>query len=276
MTKKLPLADFRAVRHRLEPHEFAISDGPDIKPTHLIDEKTWAGITHLPDDVSIRTSDHNGHRLELLYSLWGDWIVATGDPEKPDELFNCMLDATDAFQCTHFLFLHGYYRAAMAELRVALELVVIGTYGNLKPTDSDYLSWKAGESEFGFTRARKRLHGMLRDEQCKWLLADGEFPDKSFKQLCNFTHSRPDSSDGALWASNGPVYSHDAAMLTFFTTLSVYAICYLLVRIARPDFSLPPDSRILFEEEWVPNRTGVAKAFGALYNEQATYDPQQP
>ena len=47
MTKKLPLSDFRA--HKLEPHEFAISEGRDIAPTHLIDEETWAGITHLPE-----------------------------------------------------------------------------------------------------------------------------------------------------------------------------------------------------------------------------------
>ncbi len=274
MTQKLPLSDFRAVRHKLEPHEFAISEGQDIEPTHLIDEETWAGITHLPDDVAIRTSDHNGHRLSLLYNLWVDWITATGNPEKPDELFSCMLDAGDAFQCTNFLFLHGYYRAAMAELRVALELVMIGAYGNLKPDDPDYIIWKTSGSELSFTRFRRRMHGMLLGDQCKWLLSDGEVPDKTFQQLCNFTHSRPDSSDGALWESNGPVYKHEAVMLTFFTSLSAYAICYLLIRIARPDFALPPDSRILFEEDWMPNRAGLAKAFEQLYKERATVRAQ--
>lgn len=274
MVQKLPLSDFRAVRHKLEPHEFAISEGQDIEPTNLIDEATWAGITHLPDDVAIRISDHNGHRLELLYGLWGDWAVAIGDPEMTDELFNCMLDAGDAFQCANFLFLHGYYRAAIAELRVALELVMIGAYGNLKPDDPDYIIWKTSGSELGFTRFRRRMHGMLRSDQCKWLLSDGEFPDKTFQQLCKFTHSRPDLSDGALWESNGPVYKHEAVMLTFFTSLSVYAICYLLIRIARPDFALPPDSRILFEEDWVPNRAGLAKAFEQLYKEPATVSEQ--
>jgi hypothetical protein len=33
---------------------------------------------------------------------------------------------------------------------------------------------------------------------------------------------------------------------------------------------LPPDSRILFEEEWVPNREGLAKAFEQLYKERPT------
>jgi hypothetical protein len=269
MSKSLPLSDFRAVRRKLEQHEFAISEGRDVPPTHLINAETWAGITHLPDDVAIRISDHNGHRLELLYSLWGDWITATGDSQKPDELFNCMLDAGDAFQCTNFLFLHGYYRAAMAELRVALELVMIGAYGNLKPDDRDYIVWKTTGSDLGFTRFRKRMHGMLRSDQCKWLLSDEEFPDTTFQQLCNFTHSRPNSSDGALWKSSGPVYKHEAVMLTFFTILSVYAICFLLIRIARPNFALPADSRILFEEDWVPNREALAKAFEQLYKERA-------
>jgi hypothetical protein len=205
----------------------------------------------------------------LLYSLWSDWVVATGDPEKPDELFNCMLDAADAFQCTNFLFLHGYYRAALAELRVALELVIIGAYGNLKPDDPDYLLWKTSGSELGFTRVRKRMRGLLRNEQGNWLFAEGEIPDETFKKLCNFTHSRPDSSDGALWQSNGPMYKHEAVMLTFFTTLSVYAICYLLVRVARPQCALPEDSRILFEEDWMPNRAELIRAFEDLYREPA-------
>lgn len=273
MSKKMPLSDFRSIRYKLDPRDFALSKGKDIAPTNLINKRTWAGITRLPDDVAIRTSDHNGHRLALLYSLWDDWIEATANPEEPDELFDCMLYATDAFQCTNFLFLHGYYRAAMAELRVALELVMIGAYGNLTPNDKDYVIWKTSGSELGFTRFRKRMHSMLRDNQCKWLVADDEFPDQTFRQLCNFTHSCPDSSDSALWKSNGPVYAHEAVMLTFFTTVSVYAICYLLVRIARPTFSLPADSRILFEEDWVANRQGVARAFEQLYGERAAVVP---
>lgn len=112
-----------------------------------------------------------------------------GNPEKPDELFTCMLDAGDALQCTNFLFLHGYYRAAMAELRVALELVMIGTYGTLMPDDPDYVTWKTSGSEFGFTRVRRRTYGILRDDQCKWLFANDAFLATTFGQLCNFTHS---------------------------------------------------------------------------------------
>src|SRR5262245_22722317 len=84
MARKLPLSDFRSVRHKLESHEFAISEGQDIEPTDLVDEDTWTSITHLPDDVAIRTSDHNGVRFALLHSLWSDWITSTGDPDNPD------------------------------------------------------------------------------------------------------------------------------------------------------------------------------------------------
>jgi hypothetical protein len=110
---------------------------------------------------------------------------------------------------------------------------------------------------------------MLRNDQCKWLAADEEFPDQTFRQLSNFTHSRPDSSDGELWESNGPVFAQNATTLVFFTAVRVYAICYLLVRIARPRFIPPRDSRILFEADWVPNREGIAKAFDQLYGAQA-------
>jgi hypothetical protein len=67
MSKKLPLTDFRAVRSMLEPHEFAISEGQDVPPSERIDEGVWNGIVHLPEDVSIRISDHNGIRFRLLY-----------------------------------------------------------------------------------------------------------------------------------------------------------------------------------------------------------------
>ncbi|MDE2284469.1 MAG: hypothetical protein KGK33_07630, partial [Hyphomicrobiales bacterium] len=69
MSKKLALSDFRALRCKLEPHEFAISEGQDVPPSDLVEPNVWEGIIHLPEDVSIRISDHNGARLKLLYGL---------------------------------------------------------------------------------------------------------------------------------------------------------------------------------------------------------------
>ncbi len=249
----------------LEPHEFGISEGQDAPPSDLVENEVWDGIMHLPEDVSIRISDHNGSRLKLLHSLWGDWIEAIGDPDKPDEIYNCMLDAADCFQCANFNFLHGFYRTALAELRTAFELVMIGVYGTLNPNDKDYCDWKAGNGDLNFRRCRKRLFGNLRKQEAKWMFEHGEFLDTAYQTLCNYTHSRPDASDGALWQSNGPVYNNEAIRLTFITALSVYAMCYLLVRLARCTFVMPEDSDILFELDWMPDYTPLARAFGELY-----------
>lgn len=265
MPKKLLLADFRAVRSKLEPHDFAIGDGLDVPPSDLIDKDVWDGIMHLPEDVSIRISDHNGTRLRLMHGLWGDWIEAIGDPGQPDELYNYLLDSADCFQCTNFNFVHGFYRAAIAELRTALELVMIGTYGSLNPNNKDYVDWKAGKSDLSFGRCRKRLSGSLRKEQAKWVFEDGNLLAAAYQRLCNYTHSRPDASDGALWQSNGPVYNSEAITLTFVTTLSVYALSYLLIRLARRDFVMPEDSYILFELDWMSDHEALARAFSDLF-----------
>ncbi len=266
MTQKLPITDFRAVRSKLEPHEFAISEGQDVPPSDLVDPEVWDGIMHLPEDVSIRISDHNGVRLRLLYQLWGDWIKAIGDPGEPDEMFDCLLEAADCFQGATFNFLHGFYRTALAELRTALELVIIGAYGNLYPADKDYREWKASNSElFGFTRCRKRLLGNLKKEQAKWMFEDDAPLSSAYQNLCNYTHARPDAGYGVLWQSNGPVYNGEAIRLTFFSSLTVYALCYLLVRLARPRFMMPDRSEILFELDWMPHHAPLVRAYTDLF-----------
>jgi hypothetical protein len=264
VSKPLPLSDFRAVRYVLEEHEY-LTGGEDVPPSDLIDPDTWDGIMHLPDDVAIKISNHNGLRLQLLHSLWGDWIEAVGDQSDPDNLFAPMLDAGDCFQCTTFDFLHGFYRAALANLRSALELVTIGVFGNICPTHERYLGWKNCSSELTFTPARKAILQAVKGNPGSWVLEDDKAPARMFRDLCGFTHSRPDASDGALWESNGPVYKDEVIKLTFDASLRVYAICYLLVRIGRPRFKLPKDSQIIFELDWLQDHAELLKAFHELY-----------
>jgi hypothetical protein len=266
MAKKLPLSDFRARRAKLEPHEFAVSEGQDVPPSDLVDPNVWEGIIHLPEDVSIRISDHNGVRLALLHELWSDWIDAIGDPDEPGEMFDCLLEAADCFQGATFNFLHGFYRTSLAELRTALELVIIGAYGNLYPADKDYLEWKAAKSEmFGFTRCRRRLLGHLKKGQAKWLFEDEAALSSAYQKLCNYTHARPDAGYGVLWQSNGPVYNNKAIRLTFFSALDIYALCYLLVRLARPQFVMPEGSEILFELDWMSDHAALVRAYADLF-----------
>jgi hypothetical protein len=140
MNKPVRSTDFRATRTLLPDEAFALVSGLTPDPTDLVPDDIWSGIMHLPDDVAIRTSDHHGSQLGTLYSLWGDWLEALGD--QHDELFARMLDAADCFQASTFESLHGYYRSALSNLRSAIELVAIGSLGNLTPDDSDYLRWK--------------------------------------------------------------------------------------------------------------------------------------
>src|ERR1700679_3580435 len=161
MTNPLQPDDFRVTRSMLPPEAFAISDGMDIPPTDLVPEEVWDGIMHLPDDVALRISGHDGLRLRLLYSLWGDWVEAIG-LERNDEIFDAMLDAAGCLQSSNFNFLHGFYRTALADLRTAFELTMIGAFGQLYPDDSDYRDWKEGTADnFGFSSCRRRLHQAL-------------------------------------------------------------------------------------------------------------------
>jgi hypothetical protein len=269
MSKKLPLTDFRAARRRLEPHEFALSDGrPDPPPSDLVAEDVWDEIVTLPVDVSIRISDHHGTHLKLLNSLWRDWIEAVGDPDKPDDLFDCMLSAVDCFQATHFTLLHGYYRAALSELRTAIEVMMIGTYGTLNPADKDYLAWLGGTGDLSFGRCRKRLFGNLQKKAGKWMFERGGLFDNVYQTLCSYAHSRPDASDGTLWQSNGPVYNGNALRVTFGYVLTIYASSYLLVRLARPTFVVPRNSRVIFKMDWIPSHSLLVRAFTDLYGKK--------
>jgi hypothetical protein len=218
----------------------------------------------LPDDVAITTSNLYGSKLKFLNDLSGDWIKAVGDVGNQDELFSSMLDALECFQCSTFNLVHGYYRSALANLRTAIEAIMIGAYGNLAPTSKKYVDWKTGASELGFTRARRNLLEFVRPMPAGWILQDGKLPDQTFRQLCRFAHSRPDTTDGDLWESNGPICSGKAVKLAFESSLQIYAICYLLVGIGRPRFALPANGRLLFKLKWLDGRAQLSKAFHEL------------
>lgn len=265
MSKPLPLSDFRALRRVLEEHEFA-TGGEDVPPSDLIKPEIWSGIMHLPDDVAIKISNHEGARLELLYSLWGDWIQAVGNPLNPDNLFAGMLDAADCFQCTTFDLLHGFYRSALANLRSGLELVAAGAYGNLRPSDPQYVAWTKGGARLSFSGWRNHLHAVV-SEETQWFLKKDSWPDQLYSDLCRYTHSRPGASDGTLWESNGPVYNGAAIELTFKMSLSTYAVGYLLTKLGRSNSRLADSSRILFELDWMPGHGELRKAFDQLYSE---------
>jgi hypothetical protein len=118
-----------------------------------------------------------------------------------------MLDAADCLQASTFDSLHGYYRSAVANLRSALELIAIGTLGNLSSTDNDYLRWKQHNlGSLPFPTCLRKLRGATRGVARTDVLKPGNWPEALYEELCRFTHARPDASDGTIWRSNGPIY----------------------------------------------------------------------
>jgi hypothetical protein len=181
---------------------FALANGPRLGPTDLVAESVWNGIMHLPDDVAITTSNHHGSQLATLYLLWGDFIKV-----EQDELFSGMLDAVDCFQASTFDSLHGYYRSALSNLRSALELVTIGSLGNLSRNDRDYLRWtKQNLGSLPFSSAMKKLRTATDAPMKALIFKPKGWLEALYEELCAYTHSRPDSCDGEMWRSNGPIY----------------------------------------------------------------------
>src|SRR6516165_4630695 len=123
MVVKLDPNDFRSQRLILEPSDFALSDGaPEPEPTDLISERAWNGIMTLPGDVAIRTTGHQGERIELLYDLWSGWVC-----ELPESgmVAHAMLDSADDFAAGLFNLAHGFYKQALFSLRSALEVMTL-------------------------------------------------------------------------------------------------------------------------------------------------------
>jgi hypothetical protein len=275
MAKRRLFTDFRATRALLPDEAFALVSGKRPEPTDLVAEDVWNGIMHLPDDVAITTSSHHGSQLAALYSLWGDWLKAMGD--EHDELFIGMLDAADCFQASTFDSLHGYYRSAMANLRSAVELVAIGSLGNLSPNDRDYLRWKKQNvGSLPFATVIRKLRGVTKTPLSPLIFKPNGWVEALYNELCAYTHSRPDSTDGEMWRSNGPIYVTAAFNLVFKLQASTYATCYVLAKVGRPHLVLPSDSKFLFTTPKLLWRDDIASSYRVLCSIQGERDHAAP
>jgi hypothetical protein len=235
MSKKKSIKDFRSSRELLPDEVFAYVTGNRSRPTDLIRKRIWRGIMHLPDDVALTTSNHHGKQLRTLYTFWGAWLKAIGGDE--DAVYGAMLDAADCFQSSTFDALHGYYRSALSNLRAALDVVAIGTIGNLVPTDPVYAKWKAGNARLVFPRAQ--LRRLTQEPVSSLLFKQNGWMDDLYDELSAYNHSRPDASDGTMWESNGPVYRTLAFRKVFGSQIAAYAACYHMIKVGRPDFAAP-------------------------------------
>jgi hypothetical protein len=259
LPKPLPPDDFRAVRIVLEPDDFAYSSGEEPLPSDLVDKDTWHGLTLLPYDVSIRTSNHHGKLLKILDDLWGAWIQAVGEDQDP--LYDTILDAADEFQAATFNALHGYYRQAIGCLRNALEQLAIGAYCQVCARVTDFAQWRAGQTKISFGQACDGLAGAASvqplDGQLRATLNDsifnqmtqtkqGGWARRLYSQLSDYSHTRPGFTNVDMWESNGPIYVREAFISFATVHLQTSALGFVLVKMGRPGFLLPQDALPVF------------------------------
>ena len=259
LSKPLPPEDFRAVRIVLEPDDFAFSSGEEPPPSDIVDKETWHGITVLPDDVAIRTSNHHGSLLKILYDLWGAWIEAVGQDQDP--LYDTILDAADEFQAATFNALHGYYRQAIGCLRNALEQITIGEYCQVCDKATDFAQWRAGQAKISFGQACDSLAGaasvQLLNAHLQTTLNDSIFNQKTqtsqggwarrlYSELSDYSHTRPGFTNVDMWASNGPIYVQEAFVSFAGMYLQTSALGFLLAKLGRPGSHLPQDALPVF------------------------------
>lgn len=242
MAKRKSDKDFRSSRELLPDEVFAWVTEDRSQQTDLVRKRDWRGIMHLADDVALTTSNHHGKQLRILYMLWGAWLEAIGDDE--DALYGAMLDAADCFQSSTFDALHGYYRSALSNLRAALDVVAIGTVGNLAPADPVYTRWKTSNARLVFPRAK--LRQLTNEPVSSLLFKQAGWMDDLYDELSAYTHSRPDASDGTMWESNGPVYRTLAFRKVFGSQIATYAACYHMAKTGRPAFILPKKGEMIF------------------------------
>jgi len=181
--------------------------------------------------VALTTSNHHGKELRILYKLWGAWLEAIG--EDQDALCGAMLDAVDCFQSSTFDALQGYYRSALSNLRAALDVVAIGTVGNLAPADPVYTRWKANNARLVFPRAK--LRHLTNEPVSSLLFKQAGWMDDLYDELSAYTDSRPDASDGTMWESNGPVYRTLGFRKVFGSQIATYAACYHIIKVEPED-----------------------------------------
>ncbi|HDM77923.1 MAG TPA: hypothetical protein ENG51_15885, partial [Deltaproteobacteria bacterium] len=221
--------DFRSKRYKLPPEAFAIAPKEEPEPTDLVDHDTWRSLVWLADDVSLRTSEHHGTLLRRASQFLEHWCLLVIDLQslvtnpQDDPLSLTCLNAHNDFQAFLHLILTGFYRQAIASLRIAMEAVLTGAYFRLFPDPNKFQFWADGyrEGQIWMKTIRDKLKQHKRCRRFEQgehpLLGKNGWVDFLYSRLSAFNHGRPfytdqqghqlPTSNVELWGgSNGPVY----------------------------------------------------------------------
>jgi len=248
--------DFRFKRYKLPPEAFLIGPESEPEPTDLIDAETWGAITTLPDDVSLRTSEHHGLLLRNANQLVSHWVGMVLDIQsltptpKDDALALACLNAHDDFRASVYTMLTGFYRQSIATLRAALEGVLAGVYLRAFPNPSKVRQWTEGlrEGRLGIDRICGKLsriepYSQFETGDYKLFKGNQGWVDFLWSRLSEFSHGRPfytdeegqkiPTSNVRLWGgSNGPVYEPRAVKLWSAFFFDTALLCLMLVGLA--------------------------------------------
>jgi hypothetical protein len=254
--------DFRRKRCKLKSNDFAISEGPEASPTDLIDKETWRSMTALPDDVSLRTSDHYGTILRTSWGFWSEWIALVGALQEvavDSPIAEGALDSADHLQASVFSALCGYYRLSFTSLRAVVEKMTAALSLELGRAPLTFAEYSAGR-EFGFGPAAdtllKHAHVANLEAHLQTIAADdlfrprrqkddGGLARRLFGRLSKFAHAGPLHTDSSMWQSNGPIFvaqTFEEWAQCFYLVLSIGV---LFSRLAQPKLgALAYDSRL--------------------------------
>lgn len=266
--------DFRHFRRKLRPEDFAVGPKEEPHPSDQIDTDTWTGITSLPDDVCLRTSDHYGSVLKNYWDLWGEWICMSGALQnvaktQTSPIDHASLNAIDEIQGSIYNALVGFYRLAFSSLRNVLEHMTIGLHLTLAGDQKTFSTWLKGgcELRFGWAadKAPQNPHVSKLEHYLTNSLGDNLFRQKMqnrsegfarrlFSELSEFTHGGPASTNAALWqGSNGPIFVPQAFEKWAGTFAKTYTLGVLEAKLAQPNvttlaFGSKLSIRDLFEQ----------------------------
>lgn len=255
--------DFRSYRRLLLPEAFAFAEGHDLPPKDLIDENVWNSIMNLPDDVSLRTSANHGTELKFMHALWGSIIENIGTTE--DVMWHSLLDVADELMACIVNSLLGFYAVAASCLRSALELAMHGTYYQRCKTLNKYKLWRESRGDVNFGKACDALNSLsdvkalnayiyskmkdtiFEQKNSRYHNYPGGWARKLHLKLSNFAHSKPAYSHVDLWnGSSGPIYVPQSFGKISALYCDTLALIYVLIKIARPKFELPSETRFIF------------------------------
>jgi hypothetical protein len=249
--KPLADADFRAKRAYLADHVFAIAPEPDVPPQDPLVQEQWEHLMDLPTDVALRTTDHLGTMIDDMLTQHYAWMGALPpDPSDAPMMFDAALEASDEFDASPFIAVHGYYRQATASLRNALELMAHGARFAVCADQLGYDRWQDGSAEppkFG-----NSLDILFRQPQVaaidQAVGTPGLFGSKPpgvlrsiYRNLCQYTHSQPGYTNFDVWQSNGPVFSGRAFTQFWKDFCDTLAACYILFKVGYPSLELPDE-----------------------------------